>query len=125
MVVIDCWRGNVPNRRTAWLGNLGWNLVTCAKKVVTAVLLTKDGRQYTGTNSCDHPVIDCPRVKGEGYAKCKYICRQPAHAEIDAMRQAFVNKSPLKGGIMKVCHHRVCDDCQTAMIEAGIKWELV
>ena len=98
--------------------------MTCAKKVVTAVLSTSDGRQYTGTNSCDHPVIDCPRIKGEGYAKCKYICRQPCHAEIDAMRQAYLNGSPLKRGKMIVSHHRVCDDCQQAMTEAEIDWEL-
>ena len=124
MAFVDCWRGNLPNRCDSRLGYLGRYLVTCAKAIVTAVLHTKDGRQYTGRNDCDHPVTDCPRVVGEGYAKCKYICRQPCHAEIDAMRQAFINKSPLKGGMMIVSHHRVCGDCQIAMTEAGISWSV-
>lgn len=99
--------------------------MTCAKKQVWAVLTTTDGKQYTGENSCLHPVIVCPRVKGEGYGKCQYVCRQPAHAEIDAMREAFLNGSPLNGGKMEVSHHRVCSDCQKTMTEAGITWETI
>lgn len=40
------------------------------------------------------------------------------------MRQAYLNGSSLKRGKMVVSHHRVCDDCQQAMTEAEIDWEL-
>lgn len=98
--------------------------MTCAKKRVWAVLTTRDGRQFTGTNDCLNPVDVCPRLDGEGYAKCGYVCQQPHHAEIDAMKEAHTHGADLEGGLMVVGHHRVCDDCKEAMVEAGISWEL-
>lgn len=98
--------------------------MTCAKKVVTATLATTDGKKYTGYNDCFTPVLICPRVKGEGYGKCQYICGQKAHAEVDAMRIAYLQGSPLEGGVMTVRHKRVCEDCQSKMKEAGIRWQL-
>ena len=98
--------------------------MTCAKTLVVAMLFTTDGGQYVGSNDCNEPQDDCPRDKSEGYAKCRYICHQPKHAEIDAMSRAISQGSPLKKGIMYVGHHRVCDDCQQAMTEAGIEWRV-
>ena len=98
--------------------------MTCAKRYVRAVLTCQDGSIYEGDNGCHRPQPTCPRKEGEGYAKCAYVCRQPSHAEIDAMSQAFLDGKSIFGGHMVVHHKRVCDDCQVAMKDAGITWEI-
>jgi deoxycytidylate deaminase len=98
--------------------------MTCAKVVVTAELHLPDGSVWIGSNRCYKPQDSCLRVQGEGYDKCKSICEQPFHAEVDAMTTAERYGKTLDGGKMIVYHKRVCDSCQEAMALCGVTWEL-
>lgn len=92
--------------------------MTCAKQLVIAVIVDPDGREWVGTNAVDRPQRACPRLAGEGYAKCSDVCRQPAHAEIAALRLAGENA---RGATMYLYGHTyVCTDCGLALARAGI-----
>jgi tRNA(Arg) A34 adenosine deaminase TadA len=92
--------------------------MTCAKRRVWAVLTGRSGRQYLGTNDCATPVVVCPRAAGEGYEKCKSICNQGSHAEIDALRKAG---DDARGGTVEIIgHDHACGECVEAMAAAGI-----
>jgi deoxycytidylate deaminase len=91
--------------------------MTCAKQVVRAVLTGRSGKVYVGENLCGMPQTTCPRLPGEGYAKCKSICMQPRHAEIDALLRAG---DDAEGGSIVVHYTRVCDDCMRALDAAGV-----
>lgn len=90
----------------------------CAKQRVYCTI-TINGRKYEGENDCANPQSVCPREPGEGYEKCKSICQQSGHAEIQALKAAgeFATGSivVIKG------HHYICNDCGIAMKNAGIK----
>ena len=93
----------------------------CAKKRVFCTLVSKDGEEFFGENSCDNPQESCPRV-GSLYARddftlCKSVCRQSGHAEVMALRLAG---EKAKGAIAIVEHHRVCDDCERRLKAAGV-----
>ena len=94
----------------------------CAKKRVKATLVCLSGSRFIGTNDCFAPQKVCPRTPSEGYAKCASVCRQPGHAELMAIRAAG---DAARGGTMYIegIGH-VCDDCQRAMRELDIKWQL-
>jgi len=94
----------------------------CAKRVVTAILIPKDTAEwphhFIGQNYCNNAQDVCPREEGEGYLKCKTICEQESHAEIDALQKAG-NKA--KGStIVVVGHDHCCKNCLDAMQVAGV-----
>lgn len=97
--------------------------MTCAKVNVVA-RLTVEGRVFEGSNLCNNPQDTCPRSKGEDYTKCRSICFQPGHAEVQAIRAAHLGGVDPEGGHMVIYHKRVCDECQDAMRAYGISWEL-
>jgi len=93
--------------------------VSCAKKRVQCVLIAKDGEVFIGENWCNNPQEVCPREPGEGYQKCKDICKQPAHAEVEAVQLAG---SKAKGATAYlVNHHHYCRECQVALFDAGVE----
>jgi DNA mismatch endonuclease (patch repair protein) len=90
----------------------------CAKRHVIAII-EKDGKYYVGSDWCRNPQKECPRLPGEDYSKCKTICKQDGHAELDAIKNA---KGDTKGGIMYLIgHDHSCEPCLAAMKKAGIE----
>lgn len=98
--------------------------MTCAKKVVVARLRCRDGKEYAGANDCGNPQSVCPRKEGEGYLKCMTVCKQPMHAEMDALFAAEDGGSEPRGGHMVIWHHRCCEECQRLLDRYQITWEL-
>lgn len=105
--------------------------MTCAKREVTCILeppiylnrSVGSGRvlQIVGTNGGAFPQKECPRAPGDGYAKCKTICGQRDHAEMDALRLAGELGVDLKGWHATVFgHNYCCPDCGNALVAAGI-----
>ena len=100
--------------------------MTCAKKVVIAVIMYGDRVLGFGSNACASPQKACPRLPGEGYAKCQHVCGQPMHAEPAAIRDAKAN------GYEDLCGTRcrvfgikhICEDCQEQLDAHGIIGEL-
>jgi hypothetical protein len=100
--------------------------MTCAKIEIKARLMTKDGKVYVGTNACRAPQATCPREPGEAsYLKCFVICRQPMHAEVDAIWQAQEAGSDPRGGVMHVWHKRICPQCQELLNRYEIEGKCV
>ncbi len=97
--------------------------MTCAKVVVRACLRLPDGSKYFGENECCNPQERCPRLPGEGYDKCRTICDQPNHAEMNAILAAYNDYRDLQGGHMVVNYFYVCQNCQDVMKRFGITWE--
>ena len=95
----------------------------CAKKVVTCDIITLDGAKYTGMNICRNPQETCPRFDNEGYEKCKIICQQVGHAEIEALMLAKAFGTNVKGAtaIIKGIGYS-CRNCQEELYSAGIKY---
>lgn len=92
--------------------------MTCAKATVRCTLVTPDGQQFVGTNWCANPQATCPRSPGEDYTKCKTICRQQGHAEVDAVAEAG---AAAKGAHAYLEGHTyACMDCQHALFGAGV-----
>lgn len=89
----------------------------CAKRVVTCVILSYDNIEFVGTNYCENPQEVCPREPGEGYEKCKSICKQVGHAEEVALKEAGKNA---KYGIAYIDHEHYCRDCQHKLFDAGV-----
>jgi len=90
----------------------------CANRDVVAII-EKNGKFYVGRNLCDNPQSECPRRKGEDYEKCKTVCNQDGHAEIEAVKAA---RGRARGGIMYLIgHDHCCDSCLGVMREAGIE----
>lgn len=93
--------------------------MTCAKARVFLTLINPDGRTWTGENWCQTPQAVCPRLPGEGYEKCKTICNQVGHAEIDALRLA--GEGAKESTAILRGHTYACQSCQEAMFAAGVK----
>lgn len=93
--------------------------MTCVKRMVTAVLVTKDGRHYVGTNSCLEPQVQCPRQDGDDYEKCKTICKQNMHAEASALFQAYPNT--IGSTLYLFGHFHLCDSCTRLCNKLGVK----
>lgn len=93
----------------------------CAKQVVHAVIVTDSGETFEGTNLCHNPQDTCPRgdmPSGVGYELCWNVCKQPAHAEVNAIRAAG---EKAKGATLYLSGHTyVCPDCSIACRQAGI-----
>ena len=86
---------------------LGW----CADKTVFAELTTPSGAKFYGFNGCANPQTKCPRKAGEGYAKCREVCQQPAHAEEMAISQ-WQDAGAEQGAMMRVWGaNKICDGC--------------
>lgn len=91
----------------------------CAKQTVNCVIISENGKRYSGTNYCNNAQPSCPREVGEDYTKCKTICQQSGHAEINALAAAGENA---RGGRAVLSGHTyVCMDCQHALFAAGVK----
>ncbi len=92
--------------------------MTCAKTRVRVTLTHPDGREWVGANWCAKPQATCPREPGEGYEKCKTVCGQFGHAELDALRlagpDALGTTATLEG------HSYYCQSCQEALFAAGV-----
>lgn len=93
--------------------------MTCAKQSVTATIIGASGRHYTGMNACRSPQQTCPREDGEGYDKCKTICRQLGHAEDMALRLA--GDDARGGRVVVVGHTAACAGCRALLAEAGVE----
>lgn len=90
----------------------------CAKAVVTCKILGTRGDTYIGTNECNNPQRVCPREDGEDYTKCKTICDQQGHAELQAIELAGAD---CREGIAILDGHTYfCEYCQHALFDAGI-----
>lgn len=92
--------------------------MTCAKTKVTCELITADGVSFMGENWCENPQAACPREEGEGYEKCKTICKQFGHAEIDALRKAGDKAVGSRAFING--HTYACQSCQEALYGASV-----
>ena len=92
----------------------------CAKTTVTCEIISPSGLTYVGTNACGNPQPVCPREPDEGYEKCKSICDQQGHAEVQALRLAG---DDAVGGMATLRGHTyACQECQEALFGAGIAW---
>lgn len=92
----------------------------CAKREVRCAIYTQ-GAAFLGSNACENPQPVCPRAPGEGYEKCKTICQQGAHAEIQALERAKAAGADLRGAVCYVTgHYYVCEPCGRALLEAGV-----
>lgn len=96
----------------------------CAKTTVRCTLVLKSGRCVAGENSCANPQAVCPRAPGEDYAKCKSICDQWGHPEIQALHRAvtlFGADSARGARAFIEGHTYACMDCQHALFGAGVE----
>jgi deoxycytidylate deaminase len=95
--------------------------MTCAKQVVTATIIAGDGRRFVGTNFALAPQPTCPRgdmPSGQGYELCNSICRQTAHAEVNAIAAAA---DAARGAVLYLeGHSYACAACTAACAAAGI-----
>lgn len=95
----------------------------CAKRQVIC-WITAGGKQYRGENDCANPQPACPRLEGEGYEKCKTICQQAGHAEIEAIRAAQADGRNLTGAKARLFgHYWICEPCGAALRDAGV-WSI-
>lgn len=93
----------------------------CAKQTVTATLIAAGGRRFVGTNYTNNPQATCPRAgmpTGQGYELCKSICDQPAHAEVNAVREA--GEAARGATIYLEGHSYACDPCAATARDAGV-----
>ena len=91
----------------------------CAKRPVECEIIAQNGDVYIGRNDCENPQARCPRLDGEGYDKCKSVCRQGAHAEIRALEAAG---SAAPGSRARLIgHYYICEPCGRALREAGVQ----
>ena len=91
----------------------------CAKRVVRCILVNDERVVVAvGENLCSTPQNECPRSEGEDYTKCHTVCNQVGHAEEVAIYLARKSLVPLHAYIEG--HYRICDNCKTACIEAGV-----
>jgi deoxycytidylate deaminase len=90
----------------------------CAKRRTQAILTGRSGAIYIAENSCLNPQPVCPRLPGEGYEKCKTVCQQVEHAEIQVLAAAG---DDAREGAMTVTHWYACPRCEAACGAAGVK----
>lgn len=95
----------------------------CAKRQVRCVVIPlHHAPMVIGENSCDNAQAACPRLPGEGYEKCRDICQQHGHAEIEAVQHAERCGISLVGATATVFgHYWICEPCGRALREAGVK----
>lgn len=93
----------------------------CAKQTVTATIIALDGSRFVGTNYCKNPQPVCPRAdmpSGVGYELCVSICRQPAHAEVNAIHLA--GEAARGARLFLEGQTYACSSCKQACDAAGI-----
>jgi hypothetical protein len=90
----------------------------CAKRRVRCAIQADDGQIFEGENDCANPQPVCPRGPGEGYEKCKSICQQAGHAEVEAIRAA--GPKARDGTAILEGHYWMCEPCGRALSEAGV-----
>jgi deoxycytidylate deaminase len=93
----------------------------CAKQTVIATIVAENGTHFVATNHCLAPQLTCARAgmpTGVGYDLCKSVCRQPAHAEINAVK--FAGRHARGGTLYLEGHTYACDDCTAAVQAAGV-----
>lgn len=91
----------------------------CALREVVAVII-KGSKYWVGSNWCEEPQRLCPRCfDNVDYTLCKSLCRQPNHAEVDALNKA--NKNANGANLYLLGHYYCCDSCHEKMSKAGIK----
>lgn len=94
----------------------------CAKRRVACRIIAPNGSVYWGTNDCENPQAVCPREPGEGYEKCKSVCRQAGHAETEALAVARAAGTDLTGGTAVMFgHYLLCEPCAAALRDAGLR----
>ena len=96
----------------------------CAKRHVVAVLIPQDSlypKYYIDYNSCKTPQEICPRHENEDYTKCKTICNQKGHAEINVLNQALDDKRTKGSLIILMGHTYCCNNCLDEMKKAGVQ----
>lgn len=94
----------------------------CVKQVVTATIITPDGRRYVGRNDCNNAQKTCPRADmptGMGYELCRDICQQPGHAEIQALAAAG-DADLSESSLYLEGHTYVCAPCMQAVAARGV-----
>lgn len=91
----------------------------CAKTVVRCTIVSVRGKRYVGENWCANPQSTCPRKLGEDYTKCKTICRQPGHAEEDALRVAGGQARGARAYLEGITY--ACRSCQEQLYDAGVE----
>jgi hypothetical protein len=96
--------------------------MTCAKRRVTCTLADAAGHEVVGENACANPQAVCPRRPGEGYEKCKSVCEQGGHAEVQALalwRRKYPHLKPPVAVIRG--HYYICEDCGGKLRDAGVQ----
>lgn len=95
--------------------------MTCARQVVTATLVTTDGRRFIGRNDVANPQVTCPRgdmPTGQGYELCASVCRQGSHAEVAAIRAS--GETDAKGATIYLEGHTyACAACLARAAQVG------
>jgi len=100
--------------------------MTCAKRQVWCEIETADGRRFYGDNGCRNPQEVCPRAPGEGYEKCRTICQQKGHAEVNAVIAASIVGASLEGAKATVGgHYYVCEHCARTLRDQGVATILI
>jgi len=95
--------------------------MTCAKKTIKCKIVDKMGRSFYGENNCLKPQPVCPRSETEDYTKCRTICHQYNHAEINALTEARSGNAKLKGATAYIYgSYRCCKECSRELRDAGI-----
>lgn len=97
----------------------------CAKRRVMCIIYPVGTAPIIAENDCANPQPVCPRAPGEGYEKCKTICQQSGHAEINALRLAEewtgnIGHSVAGGRAVINGHYWICEPCGKALRDAGI-----
>lgn len=93
----------------------------CAKATVRCELHLKNFRVIVGTNACLNAQPVCPRAPGEDYTKCKTICDQQGHAEVQALRAVLDAGLDPAGAVARLYGHTyACMNCQHALFGAGV-----
>lgn len=96
--------------------------MTCAKRRVTAYLVTESGDLVIGDNSCANPQEVCPREPGEGYEKCRTVCGQHGHAETQALEAAKRHGiDPRNATVYVTGHYHVCQQCAEELRDSGVR----
>lgn len=98
----------------------------CAKRRVTCILETVGGTTFVGENDCAHPQALCPRAPGEGYEKCRTVCGQAGHAEVEALRQCReAGVDPTGATATLDGHYWICEPCGAALRDAGVRLVII
>jgi deoxycytidylate deaminase len=99
----------------------------CAKQRVTAVVSHDDPNHdpqsvVIGENVCLTPRALCPRMPGEGYAKCYTHCSQLGHAEEVVLRVVRHLGIPFERitRITVYGHTGPCDNCRSMLGAYGL-----